>query len=162
MSLQGLLWSTEPLAVPNLQKYAFTHSGAHLCIHKSLVSQSLVINFIAYQLKPCTDNIISFQCPEDSASHSLTPFFWIFFPSSNVSAKHNVSEAGSAPLLRWQVSVNVSTLLEPSKANCPSFWAQWLRGAFYLSLAMWRHRVSSCYSLRFIRGYFFLLRCQRC
>jgi len=31
-----------------------SHSGAHLCIHKSPVSQSLVINFIAYNLKPCT------------------------------------------------------------------------------------------------------------
>lgn len=51
------------------------HSGAHLRIHKSPVSQSLVINFIVYRLKPCTDNIISFQCPEGSVSHSSTPFF---------------------------------------------------------------------------------------
>jgi hypothetical protein len=55
-----------------------SHSGAHLCIHKSPVSQSLVINFIDYKLKPSTDNIISFQCSEDSVSHSLTPFFRIF------------------------------------------------------------------------------------
>ena len=52
-----------------------SHSGAHLCIHKSAVSQSLVINFIVYKLKPCTDNIISFHCPEGSARHSLTTFF---------------------------------------------------------------------------------------